>query len=115
MLYEFKDVEALTTYVYDNLTAGEDPVSEIDVDKNRIYLEVGSGTELLTIKINQETGLIQMKLEKPNNQNNTWYWITQRKEIFNELQSFVIKNQLGGRKSRKNRKNRKSRKNRKNN
>ena len=121
MLYQFKDIEALKDYVNDNLISGVDTVSEVDIDKDRIYIEVGAGTEILVITINQETGIIQMKLSKPNNKNNEWYWITENKYVKDELQAFVV-NQSGGksrktrksRKSRKSRKNRKSRKSRKN-
>ena len=118
MLYQFKDIEALKDYVNDNLISGVDTVSEVDIDKDRIYIEVGAGTEILVITINQETGIIQMKLSKPNNKNNEWYWITENKYVKDELQAFVV-NQSGGksrktRKTRKSRKNRKSRKSRKN-
>lgn len=115
MSYIFKDIKKLEDYVYDNFTSGVDTVSEVDIDEKRIYLEVGAGTEILTITINQDNGEIKMKLSRPNSDNNEWYWITQRDDVFEELQSFVKKtnNSRNTRKNRNNR-NKNTRKNRSN-
>jgi len=105
MPYIFKDLKKLEEYVYDNFISGVDTVSEVDIDEKRIYLEVGAGTEILSITINQDNGKIKMKLSRPNNESNEWHWITERDDIVEELQDFVKKTSNNSRNTRKNRRN----------